>query len=274
MAKEKARPWYKRWWAIIIFIFIGLIFISFLLLDEDTQNSRNSISDVGDFKVIYSSTSNPDYLELEKIFKESRLFEEVANELNNIFILPQDIEIVLRECGKTDAFYNSENHQIVMCYELIEELSSSFSGVTESEEELDSVIIHSTLFIFYHEVGHALVDVLNLPTTGKEEDAVDQLSSLILIEAGGESAVLDGADWFFLRSEETKIDELALADEHALDKQRFYNLVCWVYGKDPTKNTYLIEEGYIGWERAERCPQEYSQIFNSWERLTEPYTKS
>lgn len=273
MAEQKAKPWYKRWWAIIILIFIGLIFISFLLPDEDTQNSQNSISDVGDFKVIYSSTSNSDYLELEKIFKESRLFEEVANELNDILILPQDIEIVLGECGETNAFYNPENRQIVMCYELIEELSSSFSDVAESEEELGSAIIHSTLFIFYHEMGHALVDVLDIPITGKEEDAVDQLSSLILIEAGeeGESAVLDGASWFFLRGEESKITELALADEHALDKQRFYNLVCWVYGKDPTKNTHLIR--YISGGRAERCPQKYSQIFNSWERLTEPYTK-
>jgi len=273
MAEQKAKPWYKRWWAIIVFIFIGLIFIGFLLPNENTQNSQNSISDVGDFKVIYSSTSNPDYLELEKIFKESRLFDEVANGLNDILILPQDIEIVLGECGETNAFYNPENHQIVMCYELIEELSSSFSNVAESEEELGYAIIHTTLFIFYHEMGHALVDVLDIPITGKEEDAVDQLSSLILIEADEEEAVLDGALWFFLRGEESKIDELALADEHALDKQRFYNLVCWIYGKDSAKNTYLIEEGYISEERAERCPQEYSQIFNSWERLIETYTK-
>lgn len=40
MAEQKTKLWYKRWWTIIIFIFIGLIFISFLLPDEDTQNSR------------------------------------------------------------------------------------------------------------------------------------------------------------------------------------------------------------------------------------------
>lgn len=53
---------------------------------------------------------------------------------------------------------------------------------------------------FYHEVGHALVDVLELPITGKEEDAVDQLSTYVLVEDadGGEVAALDGAVAFLL----------------------------------------------------------------------------
>ena len=46
-----------------------------------------------------------------------------------------------------------------------------------------------------HELGHALIHVLDLPTTGREEDAVDQLSTYILAygSEGGESPTLDPA---------------------------------------------------------------------------------
>jgi Putative metallopeptidase len=107
--------------------------------------------------------------------------------------------------------------------------------VTETEEELIKASDDTTLFVFYHEMGHALVDVLRLPITGKEEDAVDQLSTLILAESDdqgeGEDAALNGAIWFFLTGSENEITESAFADEHSLGQQRFYNIACWVYGK-------------------------------------------
>ena len=36
--------------------------------------------------------------------------------------------------------------------------------------------------IFYHELGHALIDQLDLPVLGKEEDAADILSVLLIDE--------------------------------------------------------------------------------------------
>src|SRR5215213_9965570 len=38
------------------------------------------------------------------------------------------------------------------------------------------------MFVFFHEFGHMAIDLLKLPSTGPEEDAVDEFSTLILTE--------------------------------------------------------------------------------------------
>lgn len=40
MAKSKQKEWYKRWWAIVIFVFVGLIIIGSLLPDSDNSEKR------------------------------------------------------------------------------------------------------------------------------------------------------------------------------------------------------------------------------------------
>lgn len=44
------------------------------------------------------------------------------------------------------------------------------------------MVTGAVFFAFLYELGHALVDQLELPVTGKEEDAVDQLAAVILDE--------------------------------------------------------------------------------------------
>ncbi|HLC81504.1 MAG TPA: DUF4344 domain-containing metallopeptidase [Candidatus Nanoarchaeia archaeon] len=304
LAEPKVKKaWHNRWWAIILFIIVGLIFLdglSEVVLDssveEDSSITDNSvlglppiietipldspvetiISDQGDFKVVYSHVTTTDNLKYEQVFKDSGLFEEAVNGLNDAIILPYDVQVVLGECGGTiNAFYEPTHRLIVMCYELIDGISLDLAEVAETEEELALGIGHTLLFIFYHELGHALADIHDLPLTGREEDAVDQLSAMILIGAGGEGeeAVLRGAAWFLLRAENTDLDESAFADEHALDAQRFYNLACWVYGNNPKTHSYLVEDGYLPEERAIRCENEFTKISNSWDQILAPYLK-
>src|SRR5262249_24126457 len=124
---------------------------------------------------------------------------------------------------------------------------------------------------------HALVHVLDLPVTGKEEDAVDQLSTLILADGSdeGERSVLTAAKWFLREHEQkdTDIEQLAFWDEHSLEAQRFYNYVCWLYGHDEKTYAGLVKEGALPEDRAVRCPGEYQQLQKSWSRLLEPHLK-
>lgn len=46
--------------------------------------------------------------------------------------------------------------------------------MSDSKEEAVSSATGALLWIFLHETGHALADLLDLPLTGREEDAVDQ----------------------------------------------------------------------------------------------------
>ena len=54
---------------------------------------------------------------------------------------------------------------------------------------------------FFHELGHCLIDVWDLPTTGREEDAVDQLAMFVLLDGTpeGEGMVLSAATFFSRR---------------------------------------------------------------------------
>jgi hypothetical protein len=255
--------------------------------DGQTETVPEAVEaeDAGNFVVRYEATDNEDYRELEAIFKEVRLLEDTVQELNNVFALPAPVPIVFRECGDVNAFYDPEAREIALCWELVEYYAGMFLSEDQTEEEAEEggeALAGATLFTFFHELGHALIDLYDLPITGREEDAVDQLATMILLEGGeeGEMAALNGA-WSFLteeaeedaEQEEEEEEELAFWDEHSLDEQRFYNIVCWSYGKNPEGFQYLVDDETLPEGRAERCPAEYDRMSRSWDALLDPYVK-
>lgn len=239
------------------------------------RTSTGGVRDTGDFVVLYEETDN--YQEMEAIFKETRLLEDTVQELNGVFSLPANVPVVLRECGEVNAFYDSESGEISLCYELVEHYAEIFMADAETEEEQEEAgtsVASATMFTFFHEMGHALIHIYDLPITGREEDAVDQLAALILLQGGeeGENAAIDGAN-SFVSDQEEEMDDLAFWDEHSLDDQRFYNILCWIYGKDPEGYEYFVEDETLPANRAARCPAEYNRLSRSWESLLDPYVK-
>ncbi|SMP29377.1 DUF4344 domain-containing metallopeptidase [Shimia sagamensis] len=122
------------------------------------------------------------------------------------------------------------------------------------------------LGIFYHELGHALIDILGLPIFGQEEDAADVLS-IFLIDAfyEEESAVQLAYDaaFGFLGEAEANSD-IVFWDVHGPDLQRYYNTVCLFYGANPEEREDVAQDLGLPEERAEYCPDEYDQAAQSW----------
>ena len=57
-------------------------------------------------------------------------------------------------------------------------------------------VIGNTLFTLTHELGHAVIQVFELPVLGREEDAADTFATLALLHVGSDfsrGAVLDAA---------------------------------------------------------------------------------
>jgi hypothetical protein len=242
------------------------------------RDASGEARDAGNFVVRYEPTENADYQELEAIFKETRMLEDTVQELNGVFALPSQVPVVFRECGDVNAFYDPNEREISLCYELVEYYSGMFLSEDQTEEEAQEggeAVAGATLFTFFHELGHALIDLYDLPVTGREEDAVDQLATMILLEGGdeGETAALNGAWSFLSEEEEDSEEEPAFWDEHSLDEQRFYNIVCWSYGKNPESFQDLVDDETLPAGRAERCPSEYDRMSRSWDALLEPYVK-
>ncbi len=222
------------------------------------------------FRVSYAPSKVPLHEQFREILQSVQLFEKVALALNQTIKLPRTVDIQLVDCGTVNAFYDPNSNRIIMCYELLGYFAEMFKPTATSDEELGNAILGATIFAFFHEAGHGLIHQLDLPTTGREEDAVDQFATVILI-AGGDEAVamaLAGASWFQLQS---KSNETPFWDEHAFEAQRFYNILCWIYGSEPAKYGGFVTSGNLPEQRAARCSEEFAKTSKSWEKLLAPH---
>jgi Putative metallopeptidase len=233
---------------------------------------RASKRGAGQLKFSYAPAKSKGTRELVAVLREERLFEDVIADLNKGLVLPRDITVRMETCGEPNAFYDPEERKISLCYELHDQFMELFTPGETEEGEAASKAIAALVFIFYHELGHALVDVYDLPVTGREEDAVDQLATVLLLETwegeDSELAILSSAEWFELDEEEAD-----MADEHSLDDQRYYNLVCWIYGSDPEYFEELADDWGLPDARAQQCPSEYARMSGAWNTLLGPHMR-
>jgi hypothetical protein len=237
--------------------------------------------DHGELKLVYGRLSGAEHERLETIFKEERLFEDILDQLNQALVLPRNLPVRLEECDEVNAFYDPDDGSVTLCYELLEHFLELFGSQAdessdEEQEEAAAKAVAALVFTFYHELGHALIDIYDLPATGREEDAVDQLATVMLLETwegeDSELAILSSAEWFDLDASEGE-EEPDTADEHSLDEQRYYNLVCWIYGSDTEYFADVVDDWELPAARAERCEDEYQRMSDAWNTLLGPHMR-
>ncbi len=188
----------------------------------------------------------------------ARAGAELIARLNTTLALPTNIDVNFTDCGSANAFFApaDENPEatfisaggaIFMCHELIE-LFAGFFG------DADQTFAAST-FVLMHELGHSLVDQLDLPVLGIEESYVDGVAAVLLGESGlAEGLVLAG--WFFGAQ-----STAPFFDSHRAGPQRLGDLACWGVGADPT----LLNDPLIGgiaqqlFQGGRDCEREYQQ---------------
>ncbi len=242
-------------------------------------NNRNTGNNNlrGRFVPVYSRINNPNYRNFNEAMRRERRLEIIATNLNKVLRLPTNITITARDCGQPNAFYDPRNKTITMCYEFMDLFYNVFTKAGYNQNQARSMMYGATVFFAYHELGHALIDVYDLPAVGREEDAVDQLSLMILMEditEEGTLAAIAGITVFNkLASNETP-GKNTYAGEHSLSSVRFYNLACWMYGRDPNRFSNFVTRNILPRKRAVRCRSEYSKLSRAWIRLLRPYLKT
>jgi hypothetical protein len=201
--------------------------------------------------------------------QESQFLELVATGMNQAFDLPERVWIVGAECGEENAYWHPDRRTVVVCYELIDGIFDEFRHDGLNEEEFGTAVASASIFIIFHEIGHALIDILDLPVTGREEDVVDQFATLLLAGDNGVPAYWAAQYWNqrndFGDLGIFKFDSTPFSDEHGFDEQRFYNILCWTFGQNPGAREYILE--MLPQARAVRCQYEYQQMERAWEGL-------
>lgn len=144
------------------------------------------------------------------------------------------------------------------------------SALPAGAREASAFVESNLLGIFYHELGHAVIDTEGVPIFGQEEDAAD-VFSIFMIDAlfGGDAAeemALDAVLGFEgeARMRERDLGEIAWWDVHGPDEQRIYNTACLFYGADPEAREGFAEDAGLPEERADSCAEEYDQALASW----------
>jgi hypothetical protein len=249
---------------------------------SSTSGSVDSgeLAGAGQMIVRYDDAASPEAVSGKQIYQDHKMLEDMADGVNYLFDLPYDVPVVGLQCDVSNAFWNTTEQQMELCYEFIDDLQSQFRAAGEADPL--NMAMDATYATFFHEMGHMVIDIYDLPITGREEDVADQVAAFMLLQPG-EDEQLDGesvevmmamAELFELfAAQDGEPDESAFADEHSPDKVRVYNLLCWTFGADPDGNVGIVDNGLLPEDRAVRCEDEFDQINRSWITLLAPHMK-
>ncbi|MCF4098099.1 DUF4344 domain-containing metallopeptidase [Maritalea mediterranea] len=148
-----------------------------------------------------------------------------------------------------------------------------------SDEQYDEAIRfaqNNTIFVLYHEFGHLAISQFGLPILGKEEDAADNIASVILLSERKEefdNILIDAADGWYLSDLSNTSDfvESDFYGSHSLDIQRSYQIVCLMAGQSlETFGEFAAEYG-LDEDRIDLCGVDYEQLERSWAVMTEAF---
>lgn len=239
-------------------------------IDADSTGLVANSAAAGKFLAEYEP-ADPHYREFRSGLIAHRFLDTIASRLNDSLMIPRNITLRTAHCGEPNASYNQDDRRVTLCYELFRALSEEFAAEAGGEYLVSGTVV----FALMHELGHALIHVLDLPITGREEDAVDQLATVLLLQQGpsGDSLAFGAVAWFASDAHRSQFDALEFADDHGFDLQRVYNIICWIHGRDPRAYPELIEDGWLPEHRRERCQAEYHRLAVSWRRLLSPYRR-
>ncbi|QNP41952.1 DUF4344 domain-containing metallopeptidase [Lysobacter solisilvae (ex Woo and Kim 2022)] len=236
------------------------------------------------FAYEYVKPKNPDLEPFYKLAHDGDLLKQLPEiqAIDGLLMLPRPIKFVMAECREPNAFYSAERAEVVMCYETLQVLLERGQHLAQEQKLGDDYaqkyLAANLRFILLHETGHALIDLLEIPITGREEDAVDQLATTLMQRfAGLDESSRQTADnlrmasnWFLARSTgQYNLD--AYADEHALGEQRYFNLQCLIYGRNPARYIGIVTDGDLPEARAKTCPAEARRVDKAWLRLLLPH---
>jgi hypothetical protein len=162
----------------------------------------------------------------------------------------------------------------------------AFAGLSDARRhDMIQFVVGNLLFVLLHEMGHALVTEMGLPVLGRDEDAADAYASIAMLSMNNEFSdrVLTEAakGWFYSdRRDRMEHTPVVFYDAHSLDRQRAYQIICYMVGSDREKFAHLADETGLPEERRHTCLGDFSNAAWSWEavlkdhkRTTQPETE-
>jgi hypothetical protein len=239
-----------------------------------TQPASDRVKPSKSFPVEYVAPSQKEHAWIYKAAQEQQVLETLSRILG-VLRMPRPVKLRISSCdGVSNAWYDDTDHTVTFCYEFIADLARNAPEAATSGIALDQAVLGPFTYFYLHEIGHALIDTLKLPVLGREEDAADRFAAFVLLQAGPDvaSRTLRATAWTFRHdARDRKLDDTDFADVHGLDAQRFYDLVCLAYGKDPVTFREAPEKAGLPLDRAEECAAEWRQVRYGYQTVLAKY---
>ena len=151
--------------------------------------------------------------------------------------------------------------------------------VNLSEEEF---VLGNIEFALLHELAHLLIWENDIPVLGAEESAADHIATTFLVRGEGEDPAqarrLQGYAQMAAIAFET-IWQFAVEiglnppywDEHGLSIQRYFDVLCLIYGSNPDAYRDMVGRGALPEKRAQNCQAEFARSNKAVEWLLDNY---
>jgi hypothetical protein len=224
----------------------------------------------------YVRPANSAHQPIYEALQRQRVLERLSEFLAP-FRLPKELLLKVEGCdGRANAYY--ENAVVTVCYEYLEFIDANLPAkLTSAGLKPEDAALGPTFDVFLHEAGHAVFDLLQIPMLGREEDAADLFSAYVQLQLSSEEArTLILGITALARKEAVQAMTAAVqfkdfADDHGHAAQRYFNVVCMAYGRDPVLFADAIDLGQLPPERASTCGIEYRQFEQAFQALILPH---
>lgn len=226
------------------------------------------------FPTVYLPPKRVDLQQLYEGAKAMQNPERIAWLVSALLRLDSvQVRITLKECGAAEAFYNKRNRQITICYEFLAFANLLLSEDPAKQYEFNDQTSAILMFTALHEIGHSLIDVLELRFGGNEEDVVDRFAILLALAADDETLatrfVSTPAALFEHHGKQVEIAGGHRAtDTHSTSQKRALDAKCLLYGRYKTR---ALEES-LG-NRVQQCRGLYTAAKQSWNTALRSYSR-
>lgn len=198
---------------------------------------------------------------IKTLLEREGVFERVLDSLSDQIALPQDVPVVFEHCDEPNGYWSPTTQSISMCYEFVAnfykdntQLESGFAPLFTWADP-NEVMVGTTMFVLLHEIGHGMVNLFQLPITGREEDVVDQFALFILANSDEEDQPITERPSrlgllaaYSMLARELPIERAPRsfwADTHSLAPQRGIDQLCMVIGGAPDAYYPYLLPGYM-----------------------------
>jgi len=227
-------------------------------------------------RTVYEEPTSEKHAAIRAGMQQQRLLE-IVGALLNAFRLPRELTVEVRGCnGREGAWYAYD--KAGFCYEYAELVQRHAPKVaTPGGVPRADSLVGAILDTLLHEAAHGLIDILDIPVLGREEDAADFFSIYLMLQFPPEDAkrLIEGVA-FNMGSEgredlSKKVQPQLFAGAHAPNAQRHYNVLCLAWGGNPALFNNVPPAGLPTWRAHNSCGDEWTLLKRAFDKLILPH---